>query len=252
MLRFMAQAIVVITLFAVALARSARSLEVESVQGTSELGAWRASSSQTVAYYNVCTGWYWTWTLNRGDRFGAVFDRPVGQTVLAGTDLLQYRWATCGYPYSAAVEIFALDEQGCPVGAPLASQPYVAQWDDANWGIWVAYDWNVPVPPRFAFMMTFADWSYGGEDCVPSTPRVVTDHPSAGPSGPQACGFCYPETREPHSFWFGDVSQWECPPWVMVDPFLETCVAELVCRARFESPVSASSASWGRIKSLYR
>jgi hypothetical protein len=212
--------------------------------------AWRSGSSVTVVYYNYCTGWLFLFGVNRGDEFGVVFDSPHEDAVLAGTDLLQYRWATYGYPYSASLAVYAVDDDGCPVGAPLASQPYQAVWDPDDPTFFVSYEWNVAVPPRFVVTAKFEDWPDVGGDEIIGPPHVLWDHPE-GPTGPPACGFCYPAPRPTHSFIFydGSTSTPYCPGMPVE---YNACTAEFVLHARFRRPVSVESASWGGVKALYR
>jgi hypothetical protein len=223
------------------LATSASSLEKTAVR--SEYGgvAWQATSTTTVAYYNDCTGWLWIWGgWEPQAQLGVWFESPRDQALLTETSLYQYAWTYPGYAYSATVDLFAADANGCPDGGPLASQPYIEV--DYPWG-WVTYPWNVPVPDQFVLTLTFHHWT------PPWSPEVYTDHPAAGPTGPAACGHCYPTNRVTRSFIYNDGNNQHCPG-IRFNDFV--CDAELVWTARFNVGVSVASKSWSRIKSLYR
>ncbi|HET9886469.1 MAG TPA: hypothetical protein VFR10_03060 [bacterium] len=90
---------------------------------------------------------------------------------------------------------------------------------------------------------------------APNNPlALASDYPGQGPTGPNACGTCYPSDREVRSFYFGTESFPICPGV----PFeADGCKAELlwILDGIFDypgGPVSIESQSWGKIKSLYR
>jgi hypothetical protein len=225
----------------VCLATSASSLEKTSVRLDCEDVAWQANSTTTVAYYNLCTGWLWVWWSSEpGAQFGVWFESPGDQAVLTETSLFEYDWVFPGYTYSATVDLFAADANGCPDGVPLASQPYVAV--DYAW-TWVTYPWNVPMPNPFVLTVTFHNWT------SPWEPAIITDHPAAGPTGPAACGYCYPTSRVTRSFIYNDGTNQHCPGLRFYD---YVCDAELLWAARFNVGVGVADKSWGRVKSLYR
>ncbi len=211
--------------------------------------AWAGASSVTVAYYNTCNDWFWIGVPDPGDQYGVVFDSPHPGAVLLGCDMLQYGLPHASYGYSATVAVHPVDGQDCPTGAPLASSAYIPAWQDGWWGAWAAYALDVAVPDRFAITVTFHGW---GRPAAP--PRVVWDSPNAGPTGPPACGVCYPAPRLPRSFWFysGASEQRFCPGWPFDHLPTPDCPLEFVWRARFEGSVGVEPVSWARVKSLYR
>ena len=71
----------------------------------------------------------------------------------------------------------------------------------------------------------------------------------AGPTGPEACGTCYPTTRPNHSFDYGTAGSPACPG----SPFNDgICDAQLFWNADLASTASVESRSWGTIKGLSR
>ncbi|MBZ0267916.1 hypothetical protein K8I85_07160, partial [bacterium] len=84
----------------------------------------------------------------------------------------------------------------------------------------------------------------------PSRVSIPTDHPAAGPTGPQACGYCYPSTRPIHTFHFGTSDSPLCPGSPLNDG---VCDAEaLYWSAQFSCAISVEPTSWGSLKNLYR
>jgi len=85
---------------------------------------------------------------------------------------------------------------------------------------------------------------------APGNPAsIATDHPAAGPTGPAACGACYPTTRVSHSFYWGNAASPLCPGSALNDG---------VCDAEFLIEIVATCTdyilpeSWAAVKQLYR
>ncbi|HET9886612.1 MAG TPA: hypothetical protein VFR10_03800, partial [bacterium] len=81
-----------------------------------------------------------------------------------------------------------------------------------------------------------------------------TDHPAAGPTGPNGCGSCYPADRVGHSFLYQDAGNSLCPASAFNDG---VCDAELfwdtdTIGLNLDGTVSVEGKSWGQIKNLYR
>ncbi|MBZ0267963.1 hypothetical protein K8I85_07395, partial [bacterium] len=84
----------------------------------------------------------------------------------------------------------------------------------------------------------------------PRPAAFPTDHPAAGPTGPQACDLCYPSTRTIHTFRFGNADSPLCPGSPLNDG---VCDAEaLYWSAQFSCAISVEPTSWGSLKNLYR
>ena len=88
----------------------------------------------------------------------------------------------------------------------------------------------------------------------PSNHGIATDHPAAGPTGPQACGLCFPSTRSTHTFLYGTPASPLCPGEPLNDG---VCDAELLgwsvtYACVHDGPDAVEQASWGAIKNLYR
>ncbi len=203
---------------------------------------WAAGATCTVSYYNTCTGWAWTWGgWQGGDVVGMTVDPCCGSehpSTLLATN--HYAWTGAGGPgrgFTGVVSIQAVDEHGCPTSV-LAQQSFLPRSGDN------LVQWDLQVPGRF--VMTVEHGSIG----FPIATAWPTDHPTIGPTGPQACGTCYPADRITHSFRFGNVDSPLCPG----SPFYDgTCNAELLYwSAAFACPTETDATSWGTIKGLYR
>jgi len=216
-------------------------------------GDWSRGCSNTIAYYNSCTGWIWAWGgWGGGEKVGAYY-----QTDLC-TDYygLWASWhyvvtaAPSGYGFTGTMAVRYADPFGCPAGSEIASRPFSPQ---PGWNV---VDWNLAEIPMGVQGYTVV-WTNGPLAGNPLT--FGSDRPSAGPTGPPACGTCYPTTRVPHSFRFGSAASPLCPG----EPFTDgDCVAELLwdiagpivpwTPPAVSAEERTGSGSWGKIKSLYR
>ncbi len=228
-------AIAVLSLFttsAFALERSAESVDPE------DSSDWFAGTTCSVVYYNFCTGWVFNWSgWEDGDVIGNVVPSccPSGGE-LVGSNLRIREGAPSGYGFTGSISVYAADANDCPTGAPIASQPFLptSGWQPVIWG--------VNVPSRYIVTVTHAG-------VAPTRHR--TDHPSPGPTGPEACGTCYPTNRETRSFYYGTASSPLCPG----SPFDDAesiCNAELMWEHAMTCPVSIDDTTFGKVKSLYR
>lgn len=201
--------------------------------------SWSGSSTETIRYYNICTGWVWLWPFgNEDDRIGVVFDAGFSGA-LNVTWVLTYSGAPVGWGYTGTIAVHAVDGDDCPVDPPLVSQRYIPPvtnaWTPVAWG-------GTPVPPRFAVVIT-------SPSPLGMPGSIASDHPGSGPTGPMACGVCYPSTRVTHSYDWGVKTEQRCPGDPLFDGF---CNAELMLDASVRGAVSLESDSWGHIKALYR
>jgi hypothetical protein len=207
---------------------------------------WNAQTTCTVRYYNTCTGWVWIFTgWSPNDVVGTCYNtccQPGQSTVLQSTTVYQHEayQAPAGYNFTGVIEV----RPGCDFCVPaLASLPL--DWQPLGTGGWMTkvFDWNIPVPDQFLVTMQVGPG--------PGNPAgIVTDHPAAGPTGPQACGYCYPNPRTCTSFYFGPSTSPLCPGTSLTDGIC--CVewywySTLLCEG-----VAVESDSWTNIKALYK
>jgi hypothetical protein len=206
----------------------------------------------SLSYFNICTGWVWIWDgWEPNDRIGVVYEN-VGQCSGGSTwkdpTPQHVQWSTlrfwaaspAGYGFTGTLSVYAA-EDGCLAGSPIQSQPFLPAS-----GLNVT-SWNAFVPEDFVVMYTLGP----GEG---NPVRLVTDHPAQGPTGPQACGTCFPPSRGTHSFYFGSSLSPLCPGRPFDDG---VCTAELHwtmdgALGPIIDTTSLRSASWGAIKALYR
>jgi hypothetical protein len=200
---------------------------------------WSAGISCNIAYYNFCTGWVWIWSgWSSGDKVGVDFATccsPFDATLLAST-LYAWTGSPPGYGFTGTIEV-AESVDGCK-GAIICAQVYLPVSG------WNTYLWGCQVGQRFIVQAQI------GVSPLPNPLAYATDHPAAGPTGPVACGACYPTTRENHSYYYGTKNTPLCPGSPLNDGVCDAQLlwsAQLVCK-----PISVEEESWGKIKSLYR
>ena len=202
---------------------------------------WAAGTQTcTVQYYNICTGWVWIWSgWSPGDRIGTAFTDCGGDCSLDTSFMFFVSEAPAGYGFTGTAAVYASDANECPTGAPLASQALlpVSFWNLVNWG-------GVAVPNNFVVAYDFAS-----DQGLPNPLAHGTDHPAVGPTGPQACGACYPTTRTNHSFYYGTAASPLCPGSILNDG---VCDAQWLMDAAMSCTVSVEDQSWGAVKNLYR
>jgi hypothetical protein len=204
---------------------------------------WNASATTTLRYYNTCTGWMWFWTGWRGgEQVGVRFDIGAEGGLLSSTSILYppgLGGAFCGYGFTGTISI--LEAPGC--GPPLALQPY-CPITHSSWA-WLTWEWaGLSVPSSFVLSITFGT----PRNFTDSRP-LISDHPAAGPTGPQACGVCFPTSRAAHSRYYGQDGAY-CPSGVGLNDGV--CDAEFLVEASVQRTVSVREESWGGIKALYR
>jgi hypothetical protein len=224
-----------------AFASSSFALEKTAVQMTADdrLGDWNAGTSCSIAYYNFCTGWVWIWSgWSSGDKVGVAYENCCpGDASLTTSWLFAWTGAPSGYGFTGTIEVTNSDAAQCK-GAQIASQGYLPASG------WNSYGWGVPVGAFFVIQQTH------GNSAVPNPTSYATDHPAAGPTGPVACGACYPTTRANHSFYYGTANSPLCPGSPLNDGVCDAQMlnsASLVC-----GDVSVQESSWSEIKGLYR
>lgn len=201
---------------------------------------WDAGGSCTVTYANTCTGWLWVWS-NWADHeiVGVVFDPCCAQANLIATQTYFWDRAIPAYGYTGTIAVSSVS--GDCLGTRYAARPFLPP-EGATVLSWE----GIPSGP---VALTFTNGVGEGYDHGIWT--LPTDHPAAGPTGPQACGTCFPSSRVTHTFRFGTVESPLCPGQRFNDG---VCDAEaLHWSAAFSCPtVSAKETTWGSLKGLYR
>ena len=203
-----------------------------------EEDGWSAGLTCSISYFNTCTGWVWVWSgWKPGAQMGVTFDTCCqGSSDLNSSAIFTWTGAPAGRGFTGVIEVLAADETGCATGAPLASQVYLTISG------WNQYLWKVAVPERFVIRTT-----HGPGGANPTS--YATDSPAAGPTGPEACGFCFPAERPARSFDYGTLSNPLCPGSTLDDG---VCTAELFFVAALGCAEPVEKESWSKVKSLYR
>jgi hypothetical protein len=149
--------------------------------------------------------------------------------------------APSGYGFTGSIAVYGVDANDCPVGPAIQSQPYIPSYVTFPFSV---VNWNcVQVPSRFAIVMTLASYLFQ------SPAQFGSDHPAAGPTGPESCGLCFPANRPNRSYQYGTVASPICPG----SPFNDgICDAQLFWDIDLACAVSVEDTSWGQIKGLYR
>jgi len=242
-LRFVVLAVVVAV---VGLSSPTWALEKTAARLTDGFDGWRSagtSSSCLVVYYNTCQGWVWIWGgWAPEDQVGVCFSAccPTGLGADVDTSYVHF-WtgAPSGYGYTGTVGVYNVDENCCPTGPAIATpQPLLplSGWNG------IGFSPEVRVATEFAVMFTF-----GAGVGTPLT--VTSDHPDAGPTGPAACGTCYPTSRVNHSYYWGTTSSPLCPGSGFNDG---VCDAQFLWDVSMHCVTSVEQSSWGSLKNLYR
>jgi hypothetical protein len=198
---------------------------------------WNAQTTCSVGYYNYCTGWIWVWGgWSPFDIIGVCYNSccdPGDITALMTTWELVYTAAPAGYNFTGMIEVRPACDACIP---PIAGQPFYF------YSGWNGHAWGVPVPNSFLVTVTM-----GPGPALPS--RFASDHPAAGPTGPQACGYCYPMPRTCHSFYYGTAASPFCPGTSLTDGI---CCVEFVWDCALTCDIAVEQESWSNIKALYR
>lgn len=207
---------------------------------------WDAGASCTVTYANRCTGWLWLWRdFHEDEVVGVVFDPCCSNGTVAATQMYFWTGSPLGYGFTGTLSLSPV-VAGCP-GAPYHSRPLLPPF----FGGPVVDAWSGIPPGPVALTYTYGrivDPNHPPKQPPPAA--VPTDHPAAGPTGPQACGLCYPSTRTIHTFRFGSADSPLCPGSPLNDG---VCDAEaLFWSAQFSCAVAVEPTTWGSLKSLYR
>ncbi len=160
---------------------------------------WRGGPATClINYYNICTGWVWVWSgFADGDRIGVNFSNCCGGGFIGRAhrdpnlhrdersvrlrlhrNARRVRRGRPGLPDGILAGDAVL-----PSDEPLAHVDYSAA--------------PISLPESFVMLYTNA------QDAIPNPAAIGSDHPAAGPTGPQACGTCFQANRTNHSFVYG-------------------------------------------------
>lgn len=223
-------------------ATSSFGLERTAARTSADMGdrSWNAGSSCSIAYYNTCTGWVWIWSgFLGGDTVGTCFDNccPSGSGTLNASFVFVWTAAPSGYGFTGTAHANDATADCCPTAGGL-SQPYlpISGWNTYLWGNTVGAQFTV-------------DYTHGISS-FPNPTAYASGHPAAGPTGPAACGTCYPTDRVAHSYSWGAAASPLCPGSTLDDG---VCDAEWLAAVVLScNPVSVEEQTWGKIKGLYR
>jgi hypothetical protein len=200
---------------------------------------WDMATTCQVAYYNYCTGWIWGWSgWSPNDVIGVIYESCCGinsENSLDSSWEFLYTGAPPGWGFTGTIDVWTADENRCPVTL-LANQNFYFHRG------WNGHQWDLPVPESFIVTITF-----GSAAGVPA--GFASDHPAAGPTGPQACGLCYPFQRLTHSYDYGSRDALRCPGEKLNDG---TCDVEWLWDVEMGCPIGVEYDSWASIKALYR
>jgi hypothetical protein len=219
----------------------AHTLERASVRADGlERDDWSAAQTCTVRYYNNCTGWVWVWSgWSPGERLGTAFQGCCSSAVLQLTNHLTFTGMPSGWGFTGTIEVLATDQNECPTGPAIARQPWFPPLGTAWWTI----AWNVPVPRDFLVRI-----NWDAPTGFTHRTGLASDHPIAGPTGPTACGACFPSDRTVHSYHWSPGAP-PCAGEVLNDGL---CDVEWMMDVQLACPVSTEQSSWGRVKNFYR
>jgi hypothetical protein len=195
---------------------------------------WSATTTVTIRYYNLCTGWIWVWSgWAPGEETGVCLNFPFNSG-LGATWALAFTPQPSGYGFTGTISV--RDRCDC-TGNVLASQPWLPISG------WTAHAWNIGVSRSFLIDIVWA-----APAGFTNGSAIASDHPATGPTGPQSCGICFPSTRVVRSKYFG-VGGANCTGVPLND---YVCDVEFLVDFGLKGVVRADEISWGQVKNLYR
>jgi hypothetical protein len=250
----------VVTTFALAamlcLASSALALEKRAVRFDGDLNDdWNAGTTCLIQYYNICTGWVWVFgfddpaVVNDLTQVGVNATNCCGSgesSALVQSAIRYWSGSPGGYGFTGTISTFAANANGCPVGAAIETQNFLPPYVPGLNAFYVQNWSGGPLPNSHVIAATFpGDTVAGGINPL----GLGTDFGTVGPSGPDACGTCYPSPRNSNSQVWADSQGSHCPGLTFL---AQTCEVELLWDLAYSCVVSVEESSWGSIKGLYR
>ena len=232
-----------VLLLAPAIAGTALALERTPARAP-RVPAFQPGSTVEISYFNLCTGWVWNWSGPPPRASYGVYYRDLTTETerLLRTHIYYAHGAPPGYGFTSIAQVFPEFDPRCPDLPPLDTEFFLAQtgWNTIVWN----GDEGIPVEDFFV-IVTHSE--------TPGNPTViVTEKGEPGGPRPGGCGICYPPSRPPFSFQFGQEDVIICPglPWLDGS----ACTLELLWRSelRLGPPTSVETSSWGMVKGLYR
>lgn len=206
-----------------------------------------ASGSCSIVYYNLCSRWLWVWSdWNQGDEVGVVFDLPADcgalpNEVCTNTEFWWYwRYTTPGWGYTITFNLYQVNEEGCKVGASLATIPRYDPFGEHGPPGPIVFPEVVDLTGRVAITAT---WDKG------TLPRLATDNNAKNLAAPVLCPGYSPSPA--HSFFYGGPSAPYCPPLPFEDahgPVQILMDASFECRP----VIGTAESSWSAVKTLFR
>jgi hypothetical protein len=202
-----------------------------------------ATGTCSIAYYNLCR-WLWVYSgFTPGDQVGVLFDLPLDCGKLPGevcentTFWWYWRYTTPNYGYSLTYNLYNLDANNCPVGAPLGT---LAGMDPTErWNHYAGLGGGI----TSNITTIQAMFDKGG------LPRMATDNNQSDLGDPTNCPGYVPHTVIHSVTWkYGPTVY--CPPAYFADALGPV---EIIMDAEFNCAATATqNESWTGVKSLFR
>ncbi|MFH1681475.1 MAG: hypothetical protein ABIH26_12655 [Candidatus Eisenbacteria bacterium] len=205
-------------------------------------GSGGATGTCSIIYYNMCSGWLWTWSgWLAGDEVGVVFDMPTDCGKIPGEPCTNtvfwwyWRYTTPGWGYTVTYNMYDATAQYCKTGPSYgtATQDPTERWN---------YNLGLGGPSLSDLITLTATWDKGG------LPRLGTDNNNKNYMAPVACpGFTVGPIR---TVYFGGLTTQYCPPQYLADnwgPVQCLMDAEFFC-----GDIGTQESSWTGVKSLFR
>jgi hypothetical protein len=215
---------------------------------------WNAGATCVQSYYNICTGWVWVFGFDNAalqndtaviGLNGVNCCGPGESSALVQSRIRYWTGSPQGYGFTGTIATYAANGLGCPVGAPIQSQPFLAPFVAGN--AFYTHNWAGTLPNSYVLAVTIVCDVNGTINPL----GFGTDFGTTGPTGPDACGTCFPTGRQSRSYIFGDTAGGNYCPGQTFQP-AQACEVELLWDLASACAVSVDASSWGSIKGLYR
>jgi hypothetical protein len=209
---------------------------------------WSAASTCLVSYYNICTGWVWIFGFDSPTvQLGVHASANVETWNLTQSRIRYWSGSPCGRGFTGTIAVYTADANGCPAGPPLESQAFCPPYVPGG-NAFYTQNWSgtLALPNSFVLAVTYP----GYETCCGINPLGFgADFGTTGPTGPDACGTCFPSPRESRSYLWQDAGGTYCPGQTFRE---QDCEVELLWDLTLSCTVPVDDSTWGSIKTLYR